>query len=404
MRARALFSLLLAALAVPARGEGLLDQLDEALTFSGFEDRARLRISGLLDLEFYTVDEPPFALINSSSNQLFNPRLSLFLDAQFGSKFYAFAQARVDRGFDPASDGARVRLDEYALRFTPWEDGRFNLQVGKFSPVVGNWAARHLSWDNPFVTAPLPYEHLTRISDYGVPSSSKEFLYGRYAGRAYGYNPILWSAGYTTGVSIAGKLGKFEYAAELKNASLSSRPESWDATDGGFDHPTFSTRIGYRPSPAWNFGLSASSGAYLRPEAERYLPRGRDRGDYLQTVLGQDISYAAGHFQIWAEFYEARFDVPNVGHADTFAYYIEAKYKFTPAFYGALRWNQQLFADVPYGRDGERRWGQNIWRADAALGYRFSPHTQLKVQYSLENEDGPRGPSNALGVQFTLRF
>ena len=27
--------------------------------------------------------------------------------------------------------------------------------------------------------------------------------------------------------------------------------------------------------------------------------------------------------------------------------YIEAKYKFTPQFFGALRWNQQLFSTIP---------------------------------------------------------
>ena len=64
-----------------------------------------------------------------------------------------------------ATTGAQVRLDEYALRVTPWDDGRFNLQVGKFSTVVGNWVQRHHSWENPFITAPLPYENLTAISD-----------------------------------------------------------------------------------------------------------------------------------------------------------------------------------------------------------------------------------------------
>ena len=112
------------------------------------------------------------------------------------------------------------------------------------------------------------------------------------------------------------------------------------------------------------------------------------------------MSFAWRHLQIWAEFYETRFEIPTVGNADTFACYVEAKYKFTPQLFGALRWNQQLFSTI----DGEP-WGRDLWRMDAGLGYRFTPHTQLKLQYSLQHEDdGPRDLGHLLGVQFTLRF
>ncbi len=404
MKLRILRLCIFVAMATAIHAEDFLDSLDETLTFSVLNDRAQVRLSGALDIEYYYVDEPPFGLVNSTANNLFNPRLSLFLDAQFGPKIYFFAQARVDRGFDPASDDVRMRLDEYAVRFTPWEDGRLSIQLGKFSPIIGNWMARHLSWDNPFITAPLPYEHITKISEIEVPTSAAEFTHDFGADTAYEYNPVIWSADYATGVSVSGRLGRFEYAAEMKNSALSARPESWDATEIGFDHPTFSARIGWRPTIAWNLGVSASRGPYMRPEVEPLLPRGRGIGDYMQTVFGQDISFAKGHFQIWAELYEARFEVPNVGNADTLAYYIETKYKFTPEFFAALRWNHQLFDNVSDGLGGKIAWGHDLWRADAAIGYRFTPHTQLKLQYSMESEDGPRGQSHAFGAQFTVRF
>src|SRR5207249_8015051 len=154
--------------------------------------------------------------------------------------------------------------------------------------------------------------------------------------------------------------------------SLSSRPESWSVTVIGFSDPTFNGRLGFRPNQAWNFGFSASDGAYFRPEAERTLPRGRDIDDYRELVLGQDVSFALHHLQVWAEFYEARFEVPRVGDADTFAYYFEAKYKFTHQIFGAFRWNQQVFGSVDDGRKGSLRWGQDLARIDAAIGYRFT--------------------------------
>ena len=397
-------SILVAAAIAGAHAQDLFDRVDEALTLSILQDRARLRLSGTLDVEFYHVAQPPFALIDTESRDLFNSRLSLFLDMQLGPKVYAFAQMRADRGFDAAEHGAEVRLDEYAVRVTPWEEGRFNIQIGKFSAVVGNWIPRHLSWDNPFVTAPLPYEHMTRVSDTDVPADTKEFSHPHGSDAAYGYNPLIWGPDYTSGMSVSGRIGVFEYAAELKNAALSSRPESWDATQIGFDHPTFSSRLGWHPSATWNFGISASRGPYLRPEAGSLLPRGRGIGDYEQLLLGQDIAFAWRHLQIWAEFFETRFEVPRVGNADTFACYVEAKYKFSPELFAAVRWNQQLFANVPDGLGGVVPWDHEVWRADAAVGYRFTAHTQLKVQYSLQKEDGLDGENHAVAVQFTVRF
>jgi hypothetical protein len=380
--------------------------VDEALTFSSSNGNARGRLSGTLDLEAYHFVGPAPGLIQTTSDNLFNPRLSFFFDAQLGSQFYFFAQSRVDRGFDPIDSGPQLRLDEYALRFTPWEDGRLNVQIGQFSTVVGNWIARHLSWENPFINAPVPYEHVTGIED----RSALGYGYRGYRSlptpeEKYEYNPVIWGPSYATGVSVAGRIGQFDYAAEVKNASLSSRPESWSITRMGFDHPTVSGRVGFRPNQMWAFGFSASDGAYFRPEAAASLPMGRNIGDYHQRVISQDISFAWRHLQFWAEFYEARFEVPRFGNADTFAYYFEAKYKFTPQLFGALRWNQQFFNDVPDGSGREMPWGNDLWRADIAAGYRFTPHTQLKIQYSLQHEEnGARKFGHMFATQFTVRF
>ena len=384
--------------------DDLFDRLDTALTISTFQDKLRARLSGTLDLEIYHFDQPAPGLIDSEIDNLFNPRLTLFLDTQIGSQIYFFAQSRLDRGVDPSDHRAQIRIDEYALRFTPWDDGRFTAQIGKFATVVGNWVPRHLSWENPFINAPLVYENITPVSDKLAPASPLYFVYS-FRNQKYEFNPVIWGPSYASGGSISGRLGKFDYAVEVKNSSLSSRPESWNVTEVGFENPTFSGRAGFRPDQAWNFGLSASEGAYLRPEAEPTLPRDRDIGDYREFVLGQDVSFAWRHLQLWAEFYEARFEVPNVGNADTFAYYVEAKYKFTPQLFGALRWNQQLFSNINNGEGGRVRWSQDLARIEIAATYRFTTHVQLKLQYSFQHETTSPGDDNHLAAaQFTIRF
>src|SRR5438034_4486047 len=179
-------------LACTVRGfdvDDFLERLDSTLTLSAFHDVLRARLSGTVDLEAYHFQQPAPGLIDSKIDNLFNPRLTLFLDAQLGSQIYFFAQSRVDRGFDPSDHGAQIRLDEYALRFTPWDDGRFNLQVGKFATVVGNFVPRHLSWENPFINAPLVYENVTAIQDKQAPYSPLYFIYAPHYYKKYAFNP-----------------------------------------------------------------------------------------------------------------------------------------------------------------------------------------------------------------------
>ena len=385
------------------------EKVHDALSLNDPQDRFHFQMSGLADLEMYLIDQPAPGLLFTDRDFLLNPRLTLFLDAQIGSKIYVFAQTRVDRGFDSSDGGAQLRLDEYFLRYSPAKS--INVQIGQFATVIGNWVSRHDSWQNPFINAPLPYENLTGMWDSWAPEDTDELLewghVGEYDNGDYSDKylrlPIIWGPSYASGIAVSGSCGRFDYAAEMKNAALASRPESWSVTQTGFEHPTFNGRVGFRPNEMWNLGLSASAGPYLTSEAAPSLPAGRGIGDYREFVLAQDVSFAWHHLQLWAEFFESRFQVPRIGNADTFSYYFEAKYKITPQLFGALRWNQQLFGTI---RDEESRakWGNDIWRIDAAIGYRFTGYLQGKLQYSFSHQDSIPGGESLFAAQVTLKF
>jgi len=218
-----------------------IDRLDDLLTMGTSDGRIRARISGTLELEGYVFPQPAPALIDATGTTLFNPRLTTFVDFQAGSWLYAFAQFRADRGFDPSDDSLQARLDEYAIRFTPSRETQLNFQIGKFATVVGNWVVRHGAWDNPFVGAPLAYEELTAVWDQvaprnvgtlvgwsrGVPPAVR----GVHAVDKYLRLPIIWGPSYATGFAVSGVLGHATFAAEVKNASLASRPDSWSADE-----------------------------------------------------------------------------------------------------------------------------------------------------------------------------
>jgi hypothetical protein len=393
-------------------GADLLDRVNDALSIRDPQSHFQLQLSGLIDFEGYFIAQRAPGLIETDDSFLFNPRVSLFLDAQWTSHWYFFGQLRIDRGFDPSDQGAQIRLDEYFLRYTPLDHPWVTVQVGKFATVVGNWTARHLSWDNPFINAPLPYEHITGIWDSAAPFDVDTLLYWGHVGEydsgdysdKYLRLPIIWGPSYASGFAVLGTVDKFDYAIEIKNSALASRPESWDVTNVGFENPTVSSRVSFRPNEMWNFGFSTSAGPYLLSQAASTLPRGHDIDDYRELLLGQDISFAWRHWQLWAEFYETRFEVARIGNADTFAYYLEAKYKFTPQLFGALRWNQQLFGTVP--DEGTRvQWGNDTWRVDAAAGYRFTNYLQGKLQYSFTHEDIKiQQGEQLIAVQVTIKF
>lgn len=401
---------------IPAlKAQAFLDAIDGALSAETMQGQVRVQASGTLELEGYRFSQPSPGLLFTAGRSLLNPRLSVYLDAELGRRLYAFAQFRADRGFDPASDPVRLRLDEYALRTTPTERGGFTAQVGRFGTVVGSWVPRHGAWANPFITAPLPYEALTGIWDTAAVRSPRQLLSWAHVPPAQVVRaeqeektlrvPILWGPSYATGLAVAGRLGKIDVAAEWKNSSLSSDPGVWDDLPRRWRDGTIGGRIGYRPGAAWNFGFSASQGPYLRASAEKTVRAGTTRDDYRQLVLGHDISFAWHRWQVWSEVFVSRFGIPGVGSADTYSGYVEASYRFGPRFSFAGRLNRQTYNKIPDGNGGEAAWGRSTWRFDLAPSYRMSAHTQLKLQHSFQHEtNAPTPYSQTTALQMTVRF
>lgn len=95
-----------------ASSDDVFDGIRDALSYSGYDNQVRARLSGTLDLEEYWFQEPAPQLIYADKSPLFNPRLTLFLDGQIGDRVYLFVQARADRGFDPSDEKLEARLDE----------------------------------------------------------------------------------------------------------------------------------------------------------------------------------------------------------------------------------------------------------------------------------------------------
>jgi hypothetical protein len=392
-------------LAASGQAQDWLDRIDDSLHLQSKGGLFRADLTGLFDLEGYYVDERPPGLLYGYQSFV-NYRTTFFVDATLGNHFYAFLQARLDRGFDPGETDFQARLDEYLLRWTPLNGKELNLQAGKFATIVGNWVQRHDSWLNPLITAPLPYENLTTVSYEDVPASPAAFLARRnLPDNKDSWLPVIWGPVYATGADLFGSLGKFDYAVSIMNAAISSHPYTWDPGNTDWQFPTYSARVGYRPNAAWEHAVCFSIGPYLSLEAQHDLPLGKSISDYNQITFNYNVSYAWHRWQLWSEVFLTRFQVPNVGNADVLSYYVEAKYKITSALYGAARWNQQLFGTIADGFGGSQAWDNNMTGIDVALGCRFTRHFQGKIQYSFRHRNGSLQQGEQLvAAQLTMRF
>lgn len=315
------------------------------------------------------------------------------------------AQARIDRGFDPGRErGGDARVDEYFIDALLLEAGQTTLRAGKFATVFGAWVERHLAWDNPLITAPALYEDLVTITDRAAPADFAVFNGRRDApDNKQTWIPVIWGPSYATGAALSAQFESVTMAIEVKNAALSSRPESWSAADHGVEAgPTVTGRLGWHPRTEWTLGFSASHGPYLRETARSTLPAARDLEDYSQTTLAADLTYELHRLQLWAELVRSSFEVPRVGNLGTYGGFVEVRYKLAPQWWLAGRWNQSWFDDTP---TLGQTWDRDLRRFDVAVGYRHDAHIQAKLEYSVGDQSGGDTNGNQhFAAQFVIWF
>ena len=256
------------------------------LEWSSADGFWRAGVNPTLELTYWHTDLPSPGLLLFSGTDFFQPRLSLGFSVMAGDEWLVHVLARWDRGFDVGfrRDGD-VRADEAFLRWRPLGDGRLNVQIGKFATCFGNWVPRHGFWDDPFLTSPLPYDGLLAVNDRNARNPSSTTIATRATGKRV-WLPMIWGPSYATGVSVSGSSAHWDYALEVKNAGLASRPDSWSPSEENGSHPTVTARVGFRPDAAWALGVSASHGTYLRTDATPTLSAGASLDDLQDTGEG----------------------------------------------------------------------------------------------------------------------
>jgi hypothetical protein len=381
------------------------ENLGQRLTFVSPERDTWARISFSGDVGVYAPDRPAIGLLFADDALFMAPRVGLALDAGKGARLRAHAMLRADRGFDPGSERhGDVRFDEYYLQADLFDAARARLRVGKFATAFGGWVERHRAWDNPLISAPAVYEDMVTVTDRSVPASVAEFAARRNAPEnKVGWVPIVWGPSYATGASLTAGAGPVDALVEVKNAALSSRPNTWDALDRSApDRLTVTGRLAWHPSPTWTLGTSWSRGPYLQKDARATLPENSGVDDFDQTTVGLDLTFERHRLQLWSELVRVRFEVPRVGDVEAHSGFIELRYKTVPRVWLAARWNGSWFDRIPGRRES---WDRDLQRIDLGVGYRHDAHMQAKLEVSHADQSG--GNTNGqylITAQFSMWF
>lgn len=331
--------------------------------------RAQVKLSGLAD----------FVFKNGSAGDHFN-------DGWKGSSNYHTMRARVFLDAPLSDDDGlfmQVLFDQYYFniygvyaRFSNLAGKYLNLNVGLIPLTVGSFGARTYSDKNPLIGTPLLYNYHSNYSPGGPDSihSVAELLDDRSERYSTGL-PVIFDAYWNTGAELFGSAGKLDYSLGLLTGSV-SRP----TYEQYKDMPQFTTHFAYYFGPGLVVGASAFYGPYLAKELfGDSIPRGRAYSSYTNGGIGYEFYGVYRYLEINSESYYAYWQHPYLPTLKVTSGYLESKFKFTPGWYVAGRFDFFEPLKVPTETGAHERWDYPVHRFEIGLGFHPTRQALLKL-------------------------
>ena len=329
-------------------------------------------------------------------------RASLFADFYMGKHLYVTGEFRLDTGEAPQSGVLTGRVEQAFLRYKPWLNRDLHFQYGKFVSPFGSYSQRHDTAVDPFIRPPLMYDYRTLVSSEVLPRSNDAFLSWKFAPniwRPVGA-PMIWGNPYQVGAMFFGGYRKVDFRLAAMGSAASSEPQVWNYQIGQENRPSYVAHMGYRILPEFYLGMAYSSGPYLGDGPRRLI--GRDEvNSYQQKIWEVEFLYERGKTQVRGEAFHDKWAVPKVmDNPVDVSGYVEIRQKFLPGFYGALRYGTMRFNEIHLSSGGMAAWDFDIWRAQAAVGYRILRNLDVRAEYMFNHMAGPRDArDNLLSLQ-----
>lgn len=292
----------------------------------------------------------------------------------------------------------------YALyvRIRPWAERNFDIQAGRVPPTFGAFARRTYANDNPLIGYPLAYQYLTTLRPDAIPASADELLSKQSLGWRLRYSigdssadrgvPLVSAFRWDTGVQAhAGA------ANGLVNATAS-------ITTGTLSNPLFSDdnsgqqlagRLELRPATGLVVGTSVARGPFVSDALARAAAADGRAGEFTQSAWGADVEYSRGYYLVRLESIVSAWRLPIVRAPfldmplRAVSTSIEARYKITPGFYAAARFDHLGFSDL-VGTQVTAPWDAPVTRVEVGAGYSILRNLQLKASVQRDARDGGR--------------
>ncbi|HZI93047.1 MAG TPA: hypothetical protein VFE84_02285 [Patescibacteria group bacterium] len=355
---------------IPALALGLLACLAFRPAFGAGD---RVLFQGLADAEAWDTGTQSYYLTRNDGETATQRRLRLWTAAQITSNLQGFLLGRIEGGDANsylAGEGTVTNLDQAWLRYAFTSKPRFVLQAGKMAGPIGSFNRRYLSSQNPLIG-----------------------------------NPATYDLTYPYAVQLTGSAGRADFTIAVMDQPVARQiylPEPDSSA-----RPALSA--GITPFTGFRIGAYATRGPYLARQVEPFLPAGRGWRDYEQNVVGLDLQFSRGHFELNCEATKSLFEVPGQHDDSGIVYYIEPKYTWSPRWFTALRIerNQNTSVWLPY-MAGWYVTDEDAWDVEAGVGFRIDPHTLMKASYrvdrSAEDPAEPHLVDRAIALQLSYGF
>jgi len=345
----------------------------------------RLTLAGELSVAFSrTDDDAYFNYTTYEHSALRTVRTRLLAEWRAGSRVALLGELRVEN---------RDSVDAAALflRWRPWRERNFDVQVGRIPPVIGAFARHAYGRDNVVIGAPLAYQYLTALRPDALPASADDLLGMRARGWRPAFPlgsqeiapglPLVAGFRWDTGAEARWRAGRLELAGALTRGAPAA-PAVLDRPA----RPTWSGRAAVHAAPGLTLGLSGAHGRWIERDALAAVPEGA-RARAGQSVLGADMEFGVGPWLVRAEWLRSAFAMPAAGTPAiasplvASSGFFEARYRWRPRWQAAVRLERLTFSAIRGTLEGgaPTPWEAPVGRVEAIIGFRAARNLELRA-------------------------
>jgi len=270
------------------------------------------------------------------------------------------------------TEGSEVALEHAWIRWSLPGSMPLVAQAGRMPQPIGGYSRRYLPHQNPLIGAPVTYD-IT----------------------------------YPVAIQLTGSAGIADFTVAVSDQPVGHQIWLPRATSA----PRPALAAGVTPFTGFRIGAYGTWGPYLSDGIQEYIPSGHSWDEYDQSVIGFDVSFSRGHFELFAEMTRSMFEMPGDTDERGIVWYIESRYTWSPRWFTALRIERNYQASSWFPYPGTSAWyitDENSWDIEAGGGFRINPGMLIKASYRVERStEYPNYVTeidHAIALQFAYSF